>query len=311
MSRRSFVTGSILFVILIISFAVRVDAREPSNLNLMKKKGDPLAFIKKNYVADIARIYSSVKGMPVFDPGSKHRLNIKYTRDDQPCNKIFLQENPEMAEECSKPNERVTFINQYGNRVWVDIKGDEMVSLSLRVSLDKNNPLKSRDVVLLHNALIVHDCILDRYSRNHAKIFHFPGITPYVEFDKNQNVLFRFGEKDYISFDAKDFKKTKGHGFSISCKPTFYRKGTRAIPDIEYTGKQPYLVTRNWRYPPLDGHFSFYNGSEKTLKVPATLLYKKLKNDRASPRFKQVGLSNYLKKHYGSSILVAKKNNAK
>jgi len=253
--------------------------------------------IQKHFGADIARVFKTVPGMPAFDPDSDVKLKILYSRDDNPCNEIFLEENPEMAEDCKKPRETITFINRYGKKVRVDIKGGEIVSTGLRVPLDPKNPLFCRDVILLHNALIVHDCVLKKYSDNHAKIYHFPGIIPFVEFDRGQNVIFRFGNVDYIKFFAEDFRKTECQGFKLSCQPTFYRNGTRAIPDINYEGNNLHMVTTNWSYPPLSGDFIVYNCKKQIGKVPVSLLYQRLKNDRACPRFKEEGLLCYLQNH--------------
>lgn len=299
-------TLSLLCLILLLYPFSRLDAKDLVQYPPAGHMDKHLGLIKERFGPDIARVYETIGGMPVFDPDSKYNLKISYSRDENPCNEIFLEENPDMAEDCKKIRETITYINRHGKKVRVNIKGGEIVSIGLRVPLDKTNPLFCRDVILLHNALIVHDCVLKNYSDNHAKIYHFPGVIPYVKIDKEHNVIFRFGTEDFIKFHAEDFKKTDCQGFRMSCKPTFYCNGTRAIPDISYEGNQLCMVTTNWSYPPVNGEFVVYNQSEKIGKVPANLLYKRLKNDRVCPRFKEKGLLCYLQEHCDG--VVPKKN---
>ena len=262
-----------------------------------------LDLIERTYGPDVARVYGTVEGMPTFDIDSCDGLTIRYTRDDNPCNKIFLQENPDMVKDCRKTREKLTFVNRYQKIVQVHIKDGKIVSIDLKISLDHRNYSKTRSVIILYNALIVHDCILARYSRNHAKIFHFPGVVPTVEFDEEQSVFLRFGKQDFIKFHAEDFRNTESHGFKMSCRPRFYRNGTRAVPDISYKGRQPHMAITNWTYPPLSGYFTLHDGSKRVGKVPATFFYKRMRNDRALPLFQKTGLLNYLKKQYKNGSL--------
>ncbi|MFZ7110722.1 MAG: hypothetical protein ACOWYE_03480 [Desulfatiglandales bacterium] len=287
---------SILCITLLYLLPCDAEAGDFTCRASLKPAARTLEVIRNRYGNDVARLYETIAGMPVFDPDSKYKFDVHYTRDDHPCNDIFLKENPDMAEYCGKARESVTFINRHGKKVRVDIRGDELVSIDLRTPLDKERPRSNRDVILLNNALIVHDCLLKCYSHNQAKIFHFPSVIPSLEFDKEQNVLFRFGDQDFIKFQADDFTKSECRGFKLSSKPQFNRNRTRVIPDIHYTGNQVYLVTTNWTYPPLDGQFSLYHGEMLIGTLPANFLYKRLKNDRAHPRFKEEGLLTYLRK---------------
>jgi hypothetical protein len=152
---------------------------------------------------------------------------------------------------------------------------------------------------------------MKRYSHNHAKIYFFPNATPRVAFDKTQNLIISVGEHDYIKFMAEDFRKTECSGFVWRTRPTFYRNGTRSVPDIAYRGDQPYMTTVNWSYPPLNGFLELYNRSKKLGRIPASFLYQKRKHQRAKPLFTETGLLNYLKimqtdekikKRYGPGI---------
>jgi hypothetical protein len=259
--------------------------------------------IRDIYGFYIARFYETIRGLPLFDVESKEKFKIAYRRDESPCSEIFLRENPDMAEDCKKVRDELTYVNKYGNIVRVNIKDGRIVSTKITTSFDKKNPLKNRTVILLHDALIVHDLVMDRYSRNLAKIYHFPGVQPSVEFDRNHNVLLRIGNRDLIRFDAKDFRQAESLGFKLSAKPRLIRNGTRAMPDISYLGKLPHMVAVNWSYPPLTGHFTLYRGSKQIGKVPTTLLYRPLTKGRAQPLFEEEGLLNYLRRKYKDGSL--------
>ncbi len=265
-------------------------------------KIDP-AKMKKLYGPYIAKIYENVPGLPLFDVESKDKLMIYYRRDEKPCSEIFLRENPDMAEDCKKVREELTYVNKHKNAVRVHIKGGKIASTEITTSFEEQSPVKTRGVIILHEALIVHDCVMDRYSRNLAKIYHFPGVKPSLEFDTNHNLLLHIGKNDVITFQAENFRKTKCQGFNLTCNPKYRQEGTRAIPDINYLGTRPHMVTVNWSYPPLTGHFTLYSGSQKIGEVPTSLLYKRLKNDRAQPLFAEEGLYNYLKKRYEDGTL--------
>ena len=51
-----------------------------------------LHLIRARYGNDIAGLYETIAGMPLFDPESEYKLDICYTRADHPCNEIFLKE---------------------------------------------------------------------------------------------------------------------------------------------------------------------------------------------------------------------------
>jgi hypothetical protein len=235
---------------------------------------------------------------------------IRYYKEDSPCNEIFLRENPEMAEDCRKVREHLTFVNKYQKSLRVHLKDGIIESTDFKIRLDDKDFMKTRDIILLNSALIVHDTLLERYSQNHAKIFHFPEAVPFFEFDGDHNLILHVGE-DFIKFQAEDFRKTESLGFHVSSKPKYYRNGTRAIPDVSYNGRQFHMVATNWSYPPLTGYFTLYDGSKRIGKVPTALLYKKMKNDRALPLFQKSGLLEYLAsqrkagrltKRYGTDI---------
>jgi len=234
---------------------------------------------------------------------AKEKLMIYYRRDDKPCSEIFLRENPDMAEDCKKVREELTFVNKHKNAVRVHIKGGKITSTEITTSFEEKSAVKTRGVIILHDALIIHDCVMDRYSRNLAKIYHFPGVKPSLAFDTNHNLLLRIGKTDTITFLADDFRKTKAQGFKMTCNPKYRQKGTRAIPDVSYIGNRPHMVAVNWSYPPLTGHFTLYSGSKRIGQVPTSLLYKRLKNDRAQPLFAEEGLFNYLRKRYQDGTL--------
>ena len=199
-----FITSLIcLFFLLAPSFSREANAT--ASMNLRK--------IRDLYGFYIARFYETVSGLPKFDLESKDKIKIAYRRNEKPCSEIFLRENPDMAEDCKKVKEEITYVNKYGNLVRVHLKDGEIASIKITTSFDNKNPLKNRAVILLNNALIVHDLVMDRYSRNLAKIYHFPGVKPSVEFDRNHNVLLRIGNNDLIRFDAKDFRQAESRLF--------------------------------------------------------------------------------------------------
>ena len=266
-------------------FADAVSADSTKNLDL----------VKKVYGPNIAAVYKTVNGMPGFESGSDKLPDIVYRRDPMPCNELFLRENPEMAHECSKVRETLAFVTQYRRKLQVHIKGGEIEFVDFSIPLDQRDPSKSRNVILLDGSLIVHDRVLDQYSRNHAKIYYFPYGPPVVRFDRDNDLILRFGDEDYIKFNAQNFRKTEAHGFVWTPQTTYYRNGTRSIPNVRYQGAQPYMMTANWSYPPLDGFLDLYDGDEKLGRIPTSFLYQKLKNDRARPLFKKTGLLNYLR----------------
>jgi hypothetical protein len=287
-----------LWLVSLLTFSFPAGASDYNPIRSSKPPDNQLDLIREIYGADIARVYETVKGMPRFDFKAKKKLRIIYSRNSKPCNEIFLSENPDMAEDCKKVRETVTLRNQHKKEVRVHIKDSEINSIDLDIPIDDRDPLKSRTVILLYDALIVHDCVMNRFSHNHAKIYHFPYVTPSVEFDGNHNLFIWFGKEEYIKFHAENFQRTESRGFQWRAKPKYVRNGTRAVPDISYEGNQFYMVTTNWRYPPLEGYFTLYDGSIRLGKVPATLFYKRLKNERALPLFKKTGLLNYLRSKY-------------
>ncbi len=268
---------------------------DTSTMNLKK--------IRDLYGPDVERIYRTVSGLPLINVESKDKLKISYRRNDRPCNEIFLRENPDMAEDCEKVREDLIFVNKHKNVVLVHIKGGSIISTEITTSFDQKSRVKNRAVILLHGALIVHDCVMERYSSNLAKIYHFPGVKPSVEFDREHNVLLRIGDKDLIRFEAEDFRETDSQGFKLTYEPKLFQNGTRAMPDISYLGTQPHMVAVNWTYPPSSGYFTLYSGSKRIGQVPATLLYKGLRNGRVQPLFEQEGLLNYLRRKYEDGSL--------
>jgi hypothetical protein len=262
-----------------------------------------LGKIRDLYGGHVARIYQTVPGLPLIDLESRDKLMIAYRRNDRPCSEIFLRENPDMEEDCKKVREVLTYLNKHKNVVRVHIKGGKIMSTEITTSFDKKSAVKNRAVILLHDALIVHDCVMDRYSRNLAKIYHFPGVKPSIEFERNHDVLLRIGNRDLIRFEAKDFRQTESRGFKLTYEPILCQDGARAMPDISYLGKQPYMVAVNWSYPPLTGHFILYRGAKRFGEVPTTLLYKRLKHGRVQPLFEEEGLLNYLKRKYEDGSL--------
>jgi hypothetical protein len=295
MKPRVLLITSFICLALLLTPSFSWEATDISAMNLRK--------MRNIYGFYIARFYQTVKGLPLIDLESKDKLVIAYRREDSACNEIFLRENPDMAEDCKKVREELTFVNKHRNIVRVHIKGGKILSTKITTSFDEKRLVKNRAVILLHDALIVHDSVMDRYSRNLAKIYHFPGVKPRVEIDRNHNVLLRIGNKDLIRFDAKDFRQTESQGFKLTDKPILRQNGTRAMPDISYLGKRPHMVAVNWSYPPLSGHFTLYRGSKRIGKIPTALLYKPLKNGRAQALFEDEGLLNYLKRKYEDGSL--------
>jgi hypothetical protein len=298
------------FVLFVFGFSFAAQGWQETGQCTAWDPSSNLPLIKERFGADVARLYANVDGLPVFDPSGNKGLKIRYRREKNPCSRIFLKENPDMAEECRKVQEELTFKNQHRKKLKVQMKDGKIASIRISTSYDGKDPVKSRDVILLNDAFIVHDTVLDRYSQNHAKIYHFVGVRPCVEFDRENNVFVRFGERDFIKFYAHNFRKTECQGFRLSCKPKFYRNGTRAIPDVSYVGDIPHMMTTNWSYPPLSGYFTLYDGPKKVGKMPATFLYKRLSNDRALPLFAQEGLYNYLKRSCKDGSLKARHGNA-
>lgn len=267
--------------------------------------------MQKVYGPDIVRIYRQVERMPRFSLYSDPLPVLRYRRDKSPCNALFVRENPEMAEECSKARETITIENRYHKKLMVHLLAAKINSIEFNIPIDDTDPLISRKVILLHGSLIVHDNVMKRYSFNHAKIYYFPIATPRVEIDRFHNLIISFGNDDYIKFMANDFRKTESRGFVWHLRPKFYRNGTRSVPDVVYQGDQPYMTTVNWSYPPLNGFLDVYNHSKKIGRIPASFLYQKRNKQRAKPLFAETGLLNYLKimqadkkikKRYGSGI---------
>jgi hypothetical protein len=248
------------------------------------------------YGPEIAGYYRNVEGMPAFAVDSEPLPDIRLRREDSPCNDLFLRENPEMEDECQKSRETIVFENMYHKRVQVHLLDGRINSIDFNIPLDDADPMQIRNVILLHGSLVVHDIVLEQYSRNHAKIFYFPMGAPRVEFDKKHNLLLTFGPDDYIRFMADDFRKTECRGFVWKPGSILYPNKTRAVPDIEYQGDQPYMATVNYSYPPLDGYLDLYRKSKKLGRIPTSFLYQKCKYQRAKPLFKDLGLLDYLKK---------------
>lgn len=246
------------------------------------------------YGPEIAGYYRRLEGMPGFSMDAEPLPDIRIRREDSPCNELFLRENPEMEDECKKTRETIVFENMYHKRLQVHLLDGRINSMDFNIPLDDADPMKIRKVMLLHGSLVVHDIVLERYSRNHAKIYYFPMGAPRVQFDKAHNLLLTFGPEDSIRFTADDFRKTQCRGFVW--KPESILSETRAVPDVEYRGDQPYMATVNYSYPPLDGYLNLYRQSRKLGSIPTSFLYQKCKNQRARPLFKDVGLFGYLKK---------------
>jgi hypothetical protein len=258
--------------------------------------------IQTNFGPNLARLYGCVKGMPSFDMDHPNGLRVLYSRDDEPCNALFIKENPELAEDCRKVVEEVVFINRYGNEVKVHIKGGEITAIDIDSSYDDKASLKNRSVMVQEESLVVHDFVMDAYSKNLAKIFLFPGIRPAVRIDTDHNVWLTLGNKDWIRFDAQDFRMAQSSGFRIGSKPKFiHQKGIRAVPDATYTGDRPHMVTTNWLFPPTDGYFTFFDGQEPLGKIPASLFFKKQRRDRTVCLFENEGLPKYLQRCSGKT----------
>ena len=113
--------------------------------------------IQTQFGPQLARLYGSIKGMPAFDVDRPNGLRVLYSRDDQPCNALFIKENPELAEDCRKVVEEVVFINRYGNEVKVHIKGGEITAIDIDSSYDDKASLKNRSVMVQGESLVVHD----------------------------------------------------------------------------------------------------------------------------------------------------------
>ena len=112
-------------------FVDAVSADSKKNLDLLKKAYGP----------DIAAVYETVKGMPSFELGSEKLPDIIYRRDPKPCNELFLRENPEMADECSKIRETLTFVTQYRQKLQVHEAGS--IGKMLLEKLPVQRPLPS------------------------------------------------------------------------------------------------------------------------------------------------------------------------
>jgi hypothetical protein len=258
--------------------------------------------IQTRFGPQLARLYGSVKGMPAFDVDHPNGLRVLYSRDDQPCNALFIKENPELAEDCRKVIEEVVFINRFGNEVKVHIKGGEVTAIDIDSSYDDKASLKNRSVMVQEESLVVHDFVMDAYSKNLAKIFLFPGMRPVVRIDTDHNVWLELANKDWIRFDARDFRNAQSSGFRLSSKPKFiHQGGIRALPDAAYTGDRPHMVTTNWLFPPTDGYFTFFDGQEELGKIPASLFFKKQRRDRTVCLFKDEGLCKYLQQRSGKT----------
>jgi hypothetical protein len=269
--------------------------------------------IQTQFGPQLARLYGSIKGMPAFDVDRPNGLRVLYSRDDQPCNALFIKENPELAEDCRKVVEEVVFTNRYGNEVKVHIKGGEITSIDIDSSYEDKASLKNRSVMVQEESLVLHDFVMDAYSKNLAKIFLFPGMRPTVRIDTDHDVWLVTGKKEWIRFDARDFRNAQSSGFQLGSKPKFInQKGIRAVPDAAYTGDRPYLMTTNWLFPPTDGYFTCFDGQEALGKIPASFFFKKQRRDRTVCLFKDQGLAAYLQRYslktsfrnaYGPGIL--------
>lgn len=285
--RMKAVCGSMLGILLLIGLSaslVEASKLEPTTIRL----------IRERYGLDIARLYRHVEGMPRFWDAEPLPI-LRYRREESPCNQLFVQENPEMAEKCNYTRETLIIENRYHKKLTVHIVGEDVESMEFTIPLDNRDPLKCRKVTLLQDAFIVHDLILKNYSHNHAKIYFFPTGSPRVELDMHQNLMIHFGSQDYIKFMADDFRRTSCRGFRWRLRTTICAKGARSIPDIAYTGEQPCMMTVNWSYPPIDGFLNLFNHTRKVGRIPASVLYEKQKDLRAEPRFMENGLLAYLK----------------
>jgi len=248
------------------------------------------------YGPEIAGYFRNVEGMPGFSTDAEPLPDIQLRRDNSPCNDLFLRENPEMEDECKKKRETVVLENKYHKKVQVHLLDRRIHSIDFNIPLDTANPMRVRKVMLLHGSLVVHDIVLERYSRNHAKIYYFPLAEPRVEFDSRHNLLLTIGPEDSIRFMADDFRKTEARGFVWRPRSILAPGRARAVPDVEYQGDQPFMATINYSYPPLDGNLDLYRRSKKIGRIPMSLLYQKCKDQRARPLFGDVGLLDHLKR---------------
>lgn len=253
--------------------------------------------IQTRFGPQIARLYGSIREMPAFDVDHPNGLRVLYSRDEEPCNALFIKENPELAEDCRKVIEEVVFINRYGNEVKVHIKGGEITAIDIDSSYDEKASIKNRSVIVQDESLVIHDFVMDAYSKNLAKIYLFPEMKPTIRIDAEHNVWLTLGKKEWIQFDARDFRNAQSTGFRLGPKPKFiHQRGIRALPDAAYAGDRPHIVTTNWVFPPTDGHFTFFDGQQELGKIPTSLLFKKQRRDRTVCLFKAEGLSKYLQR---------------
>jgi hypothetical protein len=290
--------------ILSLSLLCLLCAQSPTALaqQVQGPSSETCSLIEKHFGPNLSRLYSAIKGMPAFDVNHPNGLRVLYSRDDQPCNALFLKENPELAEDCRKVIEEVVFINRYGNEVKVHIKGGEITAIDIDSSYDDKASLKNRSVMVQDESLVIHDFVMDAYSKNLAKIYLFPGMRPAVRIDTEHNVWLALGNQEWIKFDARDFRNAQSNGFRLSAKPKFiHQNGIRALPDVSYTGDRPHMVAVNWLFPPTDGNFALFDGQKEMGQIPASMFFKKLRRDRSVCLFKEEGLPRYLQRCSGKT----------
>ncbi len=126
--------------------------------------------------------------------------------------------------------------------------------------------------------LAVVDFVFDRISRNHCKIYGFPGDAPtQVAFSDGGGLSLTFANGDQMTREPRtlalvpassDFAEKYGH--------TTYREGTRSLPQIRHTGSRPATLSVWYEYPPWGGTMSLVLGSERVATLPVTSLYRKV-----------------------------------
>jgi len=74
--------------------------------------------IRDRFGPDIARLYRTVECLPQFANVEPLPM-VTYRKDKSPCNELFIQENPEMAEACRRTRETLTIENRFQKGVTV------------------------------------------------------------------------------------------------------------------------------------------------------------------------------------------------
>ena len=123
--------------------------------------------------------------------------------------------------------------------------------------------------------LAVVDYVFERASRNHFKLYAFPGRAPTrvtIHADGRLEVRFpngdrmvRAGPELALVACQSDFLERDGH--------RTYREGTRSLPRIVHTGPRPFLLAVWYEYPPSGGAFELYVRGRRVGRLPAGALY--------------------------------------